>query len=530
MLLSLLSRRLWPIVLLGALLLGGCATVTTAPDPLQTPPQPDQSVVVVSLTGNTSQVGAASSISVRRFDPARPDARETHVLRQVAPGMARDTALYIGTLPVGEYEIQTFDYSATQQFLMLPEGARKRIGRFSVTGGKPVDLGRLVATSLNASVLVGRSARQADNLQLVRRFAQPYQRFFERPDVALGWNTGRSENDRVEEYALALPVGADSPAELPDGRVVMGARLGTAWVRQVDGQWKAVRAEGLEALLCVRGGDADERDLVAVGEFGTLVRAAKGGARFERVDPGNLPPGNLLFVAGNGAQGWFVVHQVGGQLKILRSPRFEAGDWTVVRELALGTSFWSGNEQFWVWSTAEGFAYATGDGGLHRYDLAKGTWTAGAPAPKQHRIIGIAEDGGGHVGLLTSPGGGFAGAFAGQFFSADGGRSWRELNTEFKVKVTPPRRAGSGELITMGGVFSSPEMHVSADGGGTWAKRSDFSLDQQLHIMPGGLMLAASRGSFGLFSVRVSKDHGKTWVTEFSNFNRRAWEAQQGSR
>ena len=526
-LLSLVRRRLGLLAALGALSLVGCATVTTAPDPLQSAPQADQSVVVLSLTGNTSQVGAASSISVRRFDPARPDAREIHILRQVAPGMARDTALYIGTLPVGEYEVASFDYAATQQYLTLSEPMRKRLGRFAAAGGKPVDLGRLVATSMNAGVLVGRSARQADNLQLVRRFAQPYQKFFDRADVALGWTSGRTETDRVEEYALLVPVGADNPAELPDGRVVMGARLGTAWVRQPDGQWEPVRGEGLEALLCVRAGDADERDLVAVGEFGTLVRAAKGSRRFERVDPGNLPPGNLLFVAGNGTHGWFVVHQVAGQLKILRSPRFEAGDWTVVRELTLGSSIWSGGEQFWVWTTPEGFAYATGDGGLHRYDLAKASWTAAAPTPKQHRIIGIAEDGAGHVGLLTSPGGGFGGAFAGQFFSTDAGRSWRELNTEFKIKVTPPRRAGSGELVTMGGVFSSPEMHASGDGGTTWAKRSEFSLDQNLHIMPSGLMLAASRGSFGIFVVRVSKDHGKTWRAEFSNFDRRAFEAQQ---
>lgn len=521
-----LRRRLGLVLVLLALF-GGCATVTTAPDPLQSPPLPDQSVVVLSLTGNTSQVGAASSISVRRFDPARPDVRETHILRQVAPGMARDTALYIGTLPVGEYELQTFDYAVSQQYLTVNEATRKRIGRFAVAGGKPVELGRLVVTPLNAGILIGRSGRQADNLQLVRRFAQPYQKFFERPDVALGWNAGRDATDRVEEYALAVPVGADSPIELADGRVVMAARLGTAWVRQTDGDWQPVRGDGLEALLCVRAGDADERELVGVGEFGTLVRAAKGSARFERVDPGNPPPGNLLFVAGNGQHGWFVVHQVGSQLQILKSPRFEAGDWSVERRIPLASSFWSGAEQFWVWTTREGFAYATGDGGLQRYELASGRWTAGAPVPRQHRIVGIAEDGGGHVGLLTSPGGGFAGAFAGQFWSRDGGQNWRELTSEFKVKVTPPRRAGNGELITMGGVFSSPEMHASGDDGATWSKRSDFQLDQQLHILPSGLMLAASRGSFGIFTVRVSKDHGRTWRTEFSNFDRRAWEAQQ---
>lgn len=526
----LLRRGLGPLVVLGALLLTGCATVTTAPDPLERRPEPDQSVVVLSLTGNTSQVGAASSISVRRFDLAHPDRDETHVLRQVAPGMARDTALYIGTLPRGEYEIRSFDYAASQRFLALNELTRRRIGRFSVDAGRPVDLGRLITTPMNTEVLVGRSLRQSDNLQLIHRFAEAYRPFFDRPDVALGWNTGRDPADRVEEYALAVPVGADHPVELADGRVVMAARMGTAWVRQTDGQWEAVRGEGLESLLCVRAGDAPERALVGVGEFGTLVRQAEGSKRFERVAPGTLPPGNLLFVAGDSRHGWFLVHQAGSRLQILRSSRFENGDWSPVREITLSRSLWSGAEQFWVWTTPEGFAYATGDGGLQRYELASGRWTTGAPVPRQHRILAIAEDGGGHIGLLTSPGAGFAGAFAGQFLSSDAGQSWRELETAFKIKVTPPRRASNGDLLTLGGVFSNPEMQASADHGVTWTKRGDFLLDQQLHILPSGLMLATSQGGHGLFVVRASKDQGRSWRIEFSNFDRRAYEAQQNRR
>lgn len=527
---SLFRRGLGPLFVLAALLLAGCATVTTAPDPLERRPEPDQSVVVLSLTGNTSQVGAAGSISVRRFDLARPDLDETHILRQVAPGLARDTALYIGTLPRGEYEIRSFDYPATRQFLALSEVTRRRIGRFSVDAGKPVGPGRLIATPMNTEMLVGRSLRPSDNTQLIGRFAESYRPFFDRPDVALGWNTGRDPADRVEEYALVVPVGADQPIELADGRVVMAARMGTAWVRQTDGQWDAVRGEGLESLLCVRAGDAPERALVGVGEFGTLVRQAEGSKRFERVAPGKLPPGNLLFVAGNSRQGWFLVHQAGNRLQILRASRFEDGDWTPVREIPLGGSLWSGAEQFWVWTTTEGFAYATGDGGLQRYDLASGRWTAGAPVPRQHRILAIAEDGKGHIGVLSSPGAGFAGAFAGQFISRDAGQSWRELETAFKIKVAPPRRDGRGELLTLGGVFSNPEMQASADEGLSWTKRGDFPLDQQLHILPSGLMLATTRGGPGLFVVRASTDQGRTWRIEFSNFNRRAYEAQQNRR
>jgi hypothetical protein len=514
------------LALFATLWLGGCATVVTAQDPLKKAPTADQSVVVIGITGNTSQVGATDSITLKRNNPADPKADETHILRQIVPGVSRDTSLFVGTLPTGEYEFVSFDFSATRQFLRFSDTMRARVGNFAVTGGKPVDLGRLVTTPLNTGLLIGRSERVTSNLELLRRFAPDYLRFFDKPgELALGWQKPRSPNDRVEEYALSSPVGADNPFELADGSVVMGARLGTALLRLPDGKWSGISSDGIEALLCVRPGDTPETHLVAVGEFGTLLRAERGSKRFVKVAPGNLPPGNLLFVAGDSQRGWVVVLQSGRDIQFLRSATLEAGQWTALRKISLESSFWSGGEQFWVWSHPKGFAYATGDSGLNFHDLSTGQWTQRS-VPKGNRIIGIAADQGEHIGILTSPGGGFAGAFASQYFSRDGGANWADLKTEFKIKVAPPRRAGSGELLTMGGVFSSPELHASADDGTTWQKRSEFRLDQDLSILPGGLMLAASRGGLGIFSVRVSQDQGKTWRTEYSNFDRQAYEAQ----
>jgi hypothetical protein len=508
------------------LLLSGCATVVSAPDPLQSPPTAGQSVVVLSITGNTTQVAAPDRITVLRRNPADPAARESHVLRQVAPGMARDTSMFVGTLPTGEYDFASLDFAPTQQFLNINEVGRKRIGSFAVVGGKNVDLGRLLITPLNSTVLVGRSGRVLSNLELVRRFAPDYLRFFDGQDLALGWQGPRTPTDRVEEYALAITAGADQPYEMADGSVVMGSRLGTALVRSPEGKWSTVRSEGLEALLCVRPGDTADTHLVAVGEFGTLLRAAKGSNKFSKVDPGNLPPGNLIFISGNSQSGWVLLHQKGSELQFLRSPTLEAGQWTPLRRVALERSLWSGAEQMWPWSRPEGFAYATGDQGVHFYDQNTAQWRS-AEGPKGQRIIAVAPDAPDHLGLITSPGGGFAGIFANQFVSRDSGANWQEVKTEFKIKVGPPRRARNGDLLTMGGVFSQPELHASSDDGKTWAKRSDFQLDQTLHILPSGLMMAMSRGNVGLFSVRVSADQGKTWKVEYSNFDRQAFEAQQ---
>jgi hypothetical protein len=507
--------------------LSACSTIEVASDPLKKPPTADQSVVVVSLTGNTSQVGVADTITVTRRNPADPKAaRESFVLNQVAAGMARDTALYVGTLPVGEYTFNSLGFSATRQYLLVTDAMRARIGAFAVAGGKAADLGRLVMTPVNTGLLIGRSQRATSNLELVQRFAPEYLKFFDRPDVALGWQGPRSANDAVEAYAMATPVGADSPFELADGSVVMGARLGAALVRSPEGKWRAIRSEGLEALLCVRPGDTPENHLVAVGEFGTLLRAAQGSEKFVKVDPGNLPPGNLLFVAGNARTGWLVVHQAGREIQFLRSPTLEAGQWAPVRRFTLQSSVWSGSEQLWLWTNRAGLGYAAGDSGLHFLDMSTGVWRD-RPAPSGHRIIGVAPDQREHIGILTSPGGGFAGVFAGQYFTKDAGLRWQEVKTEFKVKVGPPRRLKNGELLIAGGVFSSPELHASADEGKTWQKRSDFKLDQHLTVLPSGLLLAASRGTFGLFDIAVSKDDGKTWRVEYSNFDRQAYEARQ---
>jgi photosystem II stability/assembly factor-like uncharacterized protein len=133
----------------------------------------------------------------------------------------------------------------------------------------------------------------------------------------------------------------------------------------------------------------------------------------------------------------------------------------------------------------------------------------------------------GSIGILTSPGGGFGGIFSGLYLTRDEGRSWQEVKTEFSVKIAAPRETAKGTLLLPGGVFSNPELHASRDGGKTWQKASDFSLDRTLHAMPSGAMLAVDLGQSGLFAVRHSGDEGATWSNEYSNFDRAAYEADQ---
>jgi hypothetical protein len=134
------------------------------------------------------------------------------------------------------------------------------------------------------------------------------------------------------------------------------------------------------------------------------------------------------------------VHQRGTELRIYRTDSLETPVWTEIAASGTGFSFWSGAKNFWVWPTAKGFAYAVTDEGTMRfYDYATRTWTE-RHTPKENAIIGIAHSPGDVIGILTSPGGGFAGFTASQYYSRDYGQTWLDIpSSPYSVKVSAPR-------------------------------------------------------------------------------------------
>lgn len=514
--------------LLAALLLAGCVTVARAPDPLETAPAANESAVVVSVTGNSAQVAAIDEIELTRVTPADANLTEKYVLRRKVEGLSRDTSLFIGVVPAGEYELTTLRDNSTRQFLNLSATMRRMVGRFAVRDGKPADLGRLVMTPVNTRVVVGRSARVTSNDAILKRFAPDYGRLFAGAATD-AWTAPRPDDDRVEEYAMQRPVGFNNPVELADGTIIAGSRLGTVLIRMPGGQWHAARSEGLDSLFGAAPVDRPDARLVAVGEFGTLLRLDPKSNRLLPIDAGDLPPGNLLFVTGNDQAGWYLAHQRGSEVTVFRSPRIEAGQWSALRKASVARSFWTGDASFWIWNTARGLAYATSDGEIHWLDFDGGQWTT-TRAPNGHRLLNVAPNPDGSLGILTSPGGGFGGIFAGVYLSKDRGQNWQEIKTEFKVKISPPRQTPSGKMLMVGGVFGDPELQASEDGGATWTRVGPFKLDQNLVLMPSGRMLAVGLGKTGLFDIRASVDEGKTWTTEYSNFDRSAYEAAQKPR
>lgn len=522
-----LARRGALLVVLAALT--ACASNQMARDPVREPPKSGEAVAVVSITINTPQVGAVDGIQLERIKPAA-DVKSYFHLRAVAPGLARDTSLFAGVLPEGEYQVVRLDHFASQKYLPLGAAQAARIGVFAVAGGRPVDLGRLIVTPVNTSVVVGRSSVNSDNQALLRRFAPEHAKLFGDQQPASGWLQPKSDKDWVEAYAFERPTGATPGPVDAQGRVVAASRLGTVLVRDPAGRWSALRSGKLESLTYATPVDLPDVALVAVGEFTTFLQQRRGSTKLEALDPGNLPKGNLIFFAGNAKAGWYVAAQVGNKVRLLHAKALEGGDWQALREEDVGFSFWSGANPVWFWPTHTGLAYATAAGQLHFLNFITGQWEQRS-SPGGVRFINVSPNPDASLGALTSPGGGFGGVFAKMHLSRDEARSWKPIPSgDVSVKIMPPAALADGSLLMAGGVFSNPSVYTSKDDGATWTRMGDTRLDRTLYPLPSGTILAVDHGQFGVFSIASSADRGATWKVEYSNFDRQAYEAREKAR
>lgn len=514
--------RFAPIVLLLAALTG-CATTSVAIDPLNLPPGSGQSPVVVSITANTGQVQGFGEMTVRLL-PSKGregDTPQYFVLHRKAPEMARDTSLFIGALPPGDYEFTSLSDMRSNLILRLGNAA-KLLGSFSVEAGKPVDLGRLIVTPVNNNVVFGRSERIASNAALLARSSPSHAVLFAHTPAS-GWGHPRLEDDKVEEYAIAGPVGANCMTELADGSVVAASRLGMVLRRDAKGRWSRLRGPGIDSLLCVTPADLPDAELLAVGEFGALLRKPPREDRLLPLPTGNLPPGNIVNITGNRKAGWTVAVQNGGAMTILHTPDLHAGVWTPIKRLDVGFSFWTGAVHFWMWGDDQRMGYAVSSGPINELDYASGKWTV-LDTPNKAPLRALAVEPSGAIGVLTSGAGGTGGIFAGVFVSNDRARSWQPVEVPFKIKVAPIRRDYAGNMYMAGGALSEPELQVSKDGGLTWNRAASRSLGRQLLPLRSGELLDFGGAEHGIFSISHSADGGRTWNGEYSNFDRRAYE------
>lgn len=512
-----------------SLALSACGTISTAPDPLSSEHRDDSSMVVVSITSNTAQVSGFDGLLVKQTNVSGNATVKFFALNQIIPDLARDTSVFVGMLHEGEYEFDQFTDSKSKRKLELGTGGRQLLGRFKVTRGKAVDLGRLVLTPANTRVIMGRSIKITSNKPLLAKYAPDYAALLQ-GETSEGWLGPRTKQDKVEEYALSRPVGLSSPTELNDGSVIAGSRLGSVLVRLPIGKWMIIHSEGLETLHYVKHVKLDNTSMIAVGELGTLLRLPRDGKTLIPIDAGNLPPGNLLFIDGDGEHGWYIAHQRGTSITIYHSIKLEGGDWKPLHQETVGSSFWGGNEKLWVWPTSQGLGYAVSNGNLYQLDYTSGEWQ-NYKAPKGHDLNSVIPAPDGSLGILSSPSSGLGGIFEDAFLSKDGGATWHEIKAEHKIKLSAPIQLTPNRLLiaSLTSAFSGKAvLHVSHDDGASWVKtHGDYRGGEQIIPLSAGRMLAVWPGRDGIFQISFSDDVGARWRLEYSSFDKALYEARQ---
>lgn len=505
--------------------------------------------VLISVTHNAPGIWMFDRLTVVRMPGGASSPGPSVDLPRQLGGVSTDTQVYQRALPAGDYEISALRQPGVGLALTLSEGARQLLGRFSVADGQSVDLGRLVVTTVNTQYLVGRSRRETSNQALVQRHLPQawaaFQAASKGQPAQRGWLTEPSPDDTIEAYALAHLTGFRRPTEAADGRVLAASTLGSVLVRSRAGAWTTLRSPRLETLLHalpVNSPDAPETAMVAVGELGLMLRQPVGGTELQVVDTGNLPPGNLLLVAGGPKTGWYVVVQQGGQQRLMRSAQLEGGDWRLVREVEAKALPVNSPTQVWWWPTAQGVAVATTKGPIAHLDLASQAWTEHR-TPQGLPLLALAPSPAGRLTAMTLANGPAGGELMTAFRSADGGATWARVPTlpvpiPTAANAPPlpaeaaagllPRQLPDGTLVLGMGTVRSPELMASTDSGATWQPRKLMRADSRLHVMPSGLLLG--EGTSRWLDVDASLDGGVSWRAELSTFDLEAAKSQNAQK
>ncbi len=527
------------VLLLAAFASTGCVTaphMNTSPSPVDKVLDPKDGIVVVSVTGNTSQVNQFDSIQVvpvqketssNSSDTAAKPLKQIYTLTQSSRGLARDTAVFAGVLPEGEYHFERFSDDDTHQYVALSEEMKKSLGTFTVSAGTLSDLGRIVITPANYYlVTIGRSAKVTSNEPLVKRFLPDLYKSYSASKTITGWTGPKDPMDISEESGLIHPVGATALTELPNGEVAAATRMGTVLLRDRNGDWRRVTSGRLESLLWIAPYEEGDSRLLAAGEFNTLFRMDRN-EHLHAVDTGDLPPGNLFFITGNNVAGFFIAQTRGNDVFIYRSSALVNPKWEQIRQEKIGMSFWSGMQSFWAWPTSKGFAYATSKGGIHIYDYAAKSWTH-RKAPNERSLSVVNAYPGDIWGIMTSPGGGFGGVFAKTHYTRDFGETWIETNSPYSVKVSAPKITPKGTIIETGGVFGKTGIQASHDNGKTWRQVTEKPvLADSFWVMPTAGLFLITDGRMGVETIEQSSDEGATWRVERTTFNRELYKQQK---
>lgn len=472
---------------------------------------PDEGIVSFALATNDARGRMPDTVTL-------VGARERFEVRPVSEGHGQNLGVYTAVLPAGRYHFMRIDDRIAFRWITFNPVAQSMLGDFEVVAGRSANLGTVVLSPFVGSYALTRQATtDVDLPALLQRMAPQSAARAGTLPAGGGW---RREPFRagLDAVLQGMPVGLPVLRELADGRLVGPSSMGQLVVRSPAGEWRTYRSGSPLPLVWAAAGDQGE--LLAVSDDGRMVAFGAEGAPRD-VPLQGLPQGRLIYVGGSATDGWFLAVEVPKALVLLRAARLDATAWEEVGRVARTESVWSGNRGAWVFDVPTGIVLVQGSQGLIRhYRYASRTWEDNhTPGNRDINILDPMPDG--SVSILTIAAGGFAGAFSGAYISPDLGKTWREVNTGYTVKVSPIAVPGDGRLLQVGGVFGEAGIKQSRDDGKTWTQLTE-ALPPDAHlVMTRNHGLLAVRRLFEVHDVVLrSPDGGATWVWDWSGLAR----------
>jgi hypothetical protein len=441
----------------------------------------------------------------------------TYLLKGMTDDVARNTMLFVATVPAGDYRFEEIPaLGVGLQLGKLDKVGIPPFGTFRILPGKVQDLGRLIIASDAAGhYRMDRGHTALTNSDLLKRVSPENEALIAGPPVD-GWLEPASVGT-LQAHAEDNPFSFSDAVALRNGEMAMAGGMGIVRIRSANGAWRTLKSPYKESFLTIAPGGSDDTLAIVAGELDTLARVDPAG-QITRIDPGDLPKGNIVFVDGQSKAGWYAVLENNHDIGIYHADRIDSGNWTKVRSERQDR--WSDIvTSFWVWPEPHGFAYALSSGWIRSLDFATGQWSE-TTSPNRNTIHSMLSTPEGWGVLCsnsqTSPdasgkhayGNGY---FLHSYYSNDRGQNWHEVNRPEKYLTSAPVPTEAG-LLSTGGKEGIATTWLSSDGGSTWLPSTAIYRYARISEVP----------LHGLFAVTPDAVlrldlPSQTWKTEFQS-------------
>lgn len=476
-------------------------------------------LVVVSTTINTGEIPQINSMTIKSTNAENFD---KHLLVNTINDASQKTSLFFGALPPGQYKITKISAKtpAGQKYLALDDSPF--LGSFIVHAGKISDLGRLILTSVNNRVALGRSELLQNNDALMERFFSDKQ-ILKSEKLSQAWFRTRHKNDIVERFALTHPHGFSSLSELEDGQMIAGTNFGITLIRSREGRWSALaRNKNLNQITVTAPYEHNGSIAVVADEFADLYEITSKG-NIKPINKGNLPDGNIDFISSNNDFSlWFIAVERNGFVELYKSKTLANGIWKFQKRVEVNYDQFDGVVPKFYWRSPNGIGFATKSSSIVScYDYSSNRWTESS-TPEQRPVRSISTtSANNYIGLLTSSSGRLGGLWAQTHISKDCGKSWVEIDSPYSSKSHAPFVVEENFILEAGGLISDEGIYASKDNGKTWYKASnDEVLLNTLLLTKQHGLFSISNKTYSFEVIRSSKDYGATWQLELSTYDK----------